>query len=45
MVLKALVSKGVNKLGGVAHVLTVFDDGTYLVKLSLGASVHSRVQA
>ncbi|CAM9985587.1 unnamed protein product [Ectocarpus fasciculatus] len=36
VVLKARTSKGMNKLGGVARVLEVFEDGTYLVKLSLG---------
>lgn len=36
VVLKAQMSKGQNELGGVARVLSVFDDGTYLVKLSLG---------
>ena len=29
-------STGLNKLGGVARVLSVFSDDTYLVKLSLG---------
>eukprot|EP00903_Cladosiphon_okamuranus_P015361 g14187.t1 len=45
VVLKARVSKGVNKLGGVAHVLSIFDDGTYLVKLSLGGAVPTRVSS
>ncbi|CAB1121015.1 unnamed protein product [Ectocarpus sp. CCAP 1310/34] len=36
VVLKARTSKGMNKLGGVARVLEVFEDGTYFVKLSLG---------
>lgn len=37
VVLKARVSKGINKLGGVARVLEVFEeDDTYLVKLSMG---------
>lgn len=34
--LEARTSKGINKLGGVARVVSVFDDGTYLVKLTLG---------
>ena len=36
VVLQARTSKGLNKLGGVARVLSVFSDDTYLVKLSLG---------
>eukprot|EP00752_Nemacystus_decipiens_P006657 g5985.t1 len=45
VVLRAQVSKGVNKLGGVARVLSVFDDGTYLVKLSLGGAGATRVSS
>ena len=36
VVLQAQTSKGMNKLGGVARVLSVCSDDTYLVKLSLG---------
>lgn len=34
--LEARTSKGENKLGGVARVVSVFDDNTYRVKLTLG---------
>lgn len=40
VVLEARLGKGMNKLGGVARVVSVFEDGTYLVKLSMGESPY-----